>query len=143
MSGLRKARNSRCTSSSSGAWFWGSPWLPLGLSLLTCKWAHGSSSPSPFNPVQSPKFLLRAVSCQVLSQALGTHQSAKQVVTRSCETLGVDVTFGSRKSRLGEWRPLFYWLSGGRYPVTLSHKQGSSQGTRDSVSGAEAGGEKA
>ena len=62
---------------------------------------------------------------------------------RSCETLGVDVTFGSRKSRLGKWHPLFYWLSGGRYPVTLSHKQGSSQGTRDSVSGAEAGGEKA
>ena len=71
------------------------------------------------------------------------HQSAKQVVMRSCETLGVDVTFGSRKSRLGEWHPLSYWLSGGCYPVTLSHKRGPGWGTRDSVSGAEAGGEKA
>ena len=118
----------------------GSLWASVFLSV---KWACGSSSPSPFHPVQSHKFLLRAISCQVLSQALGMHQSAKQVVMRSCETLGVDVTFGSRKSRLGEWRPLSYWLSGGCYPVTLSHKRGPGWGTRDSVSGAEAGGEKA
>ena len=62
------------------------------------------------------------------------------IVTRSHEISGVDVIFGSRKSLLGEWHPLSCRLSGGTAIPPPSLKcRGPAQGTRDSVSGAEAG----